>query len=100
MQILEGRIRGMSLNIKNEATHAKVRRLAELTGTSMTAAVDDAVERRLQQLGDDPEAERRAERRAEIDQLMARIAEVFTPEAIAENKRFEQELYDENGLPQ
>ncbi|QIM16259.1 type II toxin-antitoxin system VapB family antitoxin [Leucobacter insecticola] len=44
----------MSLNIKNEVTHAKVRRLATLTGMSQTAAVDDAVERRLREIETDP----------------------------------------------
>ena len=33
----------MSLNIKNERTHALVRELAELTGLSQTSAVEDAV---------------------------------------------------------
>ena len=40
----------MSLNIKNEEIHARVRRLAELTGMSQTAAVDDAVRHRLAEL--------------------------------------------------
>jgi len=37
----------MSLNIKNERTHALVRELATLTGMSQTEAVEDAVGRRL-----------------------------------------------------
>lgn len=40
----------MSLNIKNERTHALVRELAELTGMSQTSAVEDAVRRRLDEL--------------------------------------------------
>lgn len=84
----------MSLNIKNEATHAKIRRLAELTGRSMTAAVDDAVERRLRELEADPDHDRRVREEA----LMARIRKVFTPEAVEETRRIEADLYDENGL--
>ncbi|WP_162903882.1 type II toxin-antitoxin system VapB family antitoxin [Leucobacter sp. wl10] len=84
----------MSLNIKNEATHAKVRRLAELTGTSMTAAVDEAVERRLAEI----ETHRWGSRGPEAERLLQRIHAVFTPEVVAETKRFEEELYDESGL--
>ena len=47
----------MSLNIKNEKTHRRVRELARLTGESMTAAVDKAVQERLERVrgpkGDD-----------------------------------------------
>ena len=34
----------MSLNIKNERTHALVRELAERTGQSQTSAVEEAVD--------------------------------------------------------
>jgi antitoxin VapB len=40
----------MSLNIKNEKTYCRVRELARLTGESMTAAVDKAVQERLERL--------------------------------------------------
>ena len=40
----------VSLNIKNEETHRRVRRLAELTGQTQTSAVEDAVRRRLEEL--------------------------------------------------
>ena len=40
----------MSLNIKNEKTHRRVRELARLTGESMTAAVDKAVQERLERV--------------------------------------------------
>ncbi|QIM18912.1 type II toxin-antitoxin system VapB family antitoxin [Leucobacter coleopterorum] len=86
----------MSLNIKNEMTHAKVRRLAALTGMSQTAAVDDAVERRLHELETDDWGTRGPAIRA----LLARAQSIFTPEAIASSRRAEQELYDpKTGLP-
>jgi antitoxin VapB len=37
----------MSLNIKNERTHALVRELATMSGMSQTEAVEDAVKRRI-----------------------------------------------------
>ncbi|HWO32157.1 MAG TPA: type II toxin-antitoxin system VapB family antitoxin [Candidatus Acidoferrum sp.] len=40
----------MSLNIKNEKTHGLVRELARVTGESMTAAVDGAVQERLERV--------------------------------------------------
>ena len=40
----------MSLNIKNERTHRLVRELARTTGESMTAAVDKAVQERLERV--------------------------------------------------
>lgn len=86
----------MSLNIKNEATHAKVRRLAELTGMSMTAAVDDAVTRRLGELGEDPLAERRARIYASIE----RLRNTLGPERVAALDPQARALYDdETGLP-
>lgn len=85
----------MSLNIKNEATHAKVRRLAVLTGVSQTAAVDDAVDRRLREI----ETDSWGTRGPAIRNLLARAQYVFTPEVVAVSRRAEQELYDsETGL--
>lgn len=85
----------MSLNIKNEETHAKVRRLAELTGASQTAAVDDAVERRLRELGADPNLDRRAEVRA----ALARFTAAFSDEEAHALQEAQEALYDPDGLP-
>ena len=85
----------MSLNIKNEETHAKVRRLAEFTGASQTAAVDDAVERRLRELGADPNLDRRAEVRA----ALARFAAAFSDEEAHAVQEAQEALYDPDGLP-
>lgn len=51
----------MSLNIKSQRTVALVRELAARTGTNQTAAVEDAVARRLSEL--DREDRARAEAR-------------------------------------
>ena len=85
----------MSLNIKNEETHAKVRRLAELTGASQTAAVDDAVERRLRELGADPNLDRRAGVRA----ALARFTAAFSDEEAHALQEAQETLYDSEGLP-
>jgi antitoxin VapB len=95
----------MSLNIKNERTHALVRELAALTGMSQTSAVEDAVRRRLEALhtdiaGDSQAAEAEIERRIAA---MKRISEAFvaetTPEQREEMRNHGDWLYDEQGLP-
>ena len=40
----------MSLNIKNEATHRRAKKLARLAGETMTEAVDRAIAERLERV--------------------------------------------------
>ncbi len=84
----------MSLNIKNQVTHERVRRLAALTGLSQTAAVDEAVERRLAEL--EAGTGRRA---ARIDLIVKEIQVEFTPDQRNALRTAEDDLYDRNGLP-
>lgn len=84
----------MSLNIKNDATHTRVRRLAELTGLSQTAAVDDAVSRRLAEL--EGAAARRS---ARIDLVVRRIRVDLTPLERDALRAADADLYDADGLP-
>ncbi|MDQ0727018.1 antitoxin VapB [Microbacterium sp. W4I20] len=86
----------MSLNIKNETTHALVRQLAELTGQSQTSAVEDAVRRRIAELEGAKEAEverKRAAIRAVVEE--ARKLPVIGPSY----EEIMDEMYDEAGLP-
>ncbi|GED10238.1 type II toxin-antitoxin system VapB family antitoxin [Cellulosimicrobium cellulans] len=88
----------MSLNIKNERTHALVRRLAETTGQSQTSAIEEAVQHRLDEVlesrsrGD----EAVAARRAEIARLLDEIRVDLDVESV---RAAEASLYDERGLP-
>ena len=83
----------MSLNIKNERTHALVRELATLTGVSQTEAVEQAVRARLAELNEEADRQRRFER------IMAISRE--TSQIIRENgwTLSTDDLYDELGLP-
>jgi antitoxin VapB len=102
----------MSLNIKNEGTHALVRELAALTGMSQTSAVEDAVRRRLDELQAGESAVRSGrpkpkyppEEVARRVAAMKRIAEEFragtTPEQREAMRNHGEWLYDEQGLPQ
>lgn len=87
----------MGLNIKNQRTHTLVRELAELTGTSQTSAVEEAVRRRIDEV------------RASGDGRDETVAEILAIAAdfqysLTENQRValsdaDRLLYDDSGLP-
>lgn len=82
----------MSLNIKNERTHALVRELAALRGVSQTDAVTEAVERRIAELRREAGVEPKAERILELARQIRELA----PEGFIDH----DDLYDEEtGLP-
>jgi antitoxin VapB len=85
----------MSLNIKNAETHRLVKELADATGVSMTAAVTDAVRRRLDEVRAD-----RGETGFAIDEALA-LTEELRARLGTEylGRDFEAVLYDERGLP-
>jgi antitoxin VapB len=87
----------MSLNIKNERTHALVRELAELTGQSQTSAVEDAVRRRLDELHLDAQSQR-DERLRRLRDLSRRGGEIARRRGL-DSRAALDDLYDENGLP-
>jgi len=83
----------MSLNIKNEKTHRLVRELAHATGESMTAAVDKAVQERLERVRRDKKGNL-AERLLQIGRECA--AHMKEPYLSIDHGEM---LYDEKGLP-
>jgi antitoxin VapB len=83
----------MSLNIKNEKTHRRVRELARLTGETMTAAVDKAVQERLERVRDTKKGGL-AERLLKIGRECA--AHMKEPYLSIDHGEM---LYDEKGLP-
>jgi antitoxin VapB len=83
----------MSLNIKNEKTHRRVRELARLTGESMTAAVDKAVQERLERVRGNKKGSL-AERLLQIGKECA--AHMKEPYLSIDHGEM---LYDEKGLP-
>lgn len=86
----------MSLNIKNERTHALVRELATLTGMSQTDAVTDAVERRLTELGKASDEKIQAR----VDEVMALVRQISPGFREAWGDRDPtDDLYDDLGLP-
>jgi len=85
----------MGIIVKNRDTEKKIRKLAARTGESLTMAIDQAVEERLQRLG--PQKRKGRVNRKRLAELLAyfdslpKINEHLTDEEIIG--------YDENGLP-
>lgn len=88
----------MGLNIKSERAVALVRQLAARTGTNQTAAIEDAVVRRLSEL-DREESAGRESRRAAAEQTLRELAEMLTDDDRRAIRQNEAALYDDNGLP-
>ncbi len=88
----------MSLNIKNERTHALVRELAQRTGRSQTSAVEEAVRRHLADIGVDVEAEARADRLRAARSVVVSYRADVTEEDAARILNADHDLYDEVGL--
>jgi len=84
----------MALNIKNERTCALVEELARLTGENMTAAVEQAVEERLEKTKRNKKKEGVAEKLMKI----AKETAPLIPEWLKSTPHGDL-LYDENGLP-
>ena len=81
----------MHLNIKSDAAHEWAKRLAAVTGESMTTAVTEALRERLERL--------EREKSNKFERLMA-IAKECARHLNAAGPMMEiEDLYDENGLP-
>jgi antitoxin VapB len=95
---ISGTILPMSLNIKSQRAVALVRELAVRTGTSQTAAVEDAVARRLAEL-DRVESTHAEARRAAAERILRELGNLLTDEDKRSIRQNEAELYDDAGLP-
>jgi|CXWJ01.1.fsa_nt_gi antitoxin VapB len=84
----------MSLNIKNERTHALVRQLADRTGLSQTSVVEEAVRRWLEELETEPST-----RLARVDAIVRQIQVELTDDEREALMQASDDMYDESGLP-
>jgi antitoxin VapB len=82
----------MALNIKDPEADRLARRLARLTGESITQAVKEAVRMRI-------DAEARRRNRAHVLERARRIVAESAPHAGAPAEDRTAFLYDEDGLP-
>ncbi|WP_170286210.1 type II toxin-antitoxin system VapB family antitoxin [Nocardioides rubriscoriae] len=81
-----------TLNIKDPEAYRLASELADKRGTSMTAAVRDALAEALARRDVEAEA-----RKARLRDLTRRAAQVAQPEVVT--IRSDHDLYDETGLP-
>ncbi|MDO5677103.1 MAG: type II toxin-antitoxin system VapB family antitoxin [Propionibacteriaceae bacterium] len=87
----------MSLNIKNARVHHLAKRAAEITGMSMTGAIEEALERLLRDYGQDGAELQVAARMDLVHKLVVAYADdpgVSNPEIAAV-----EDLFDEAGMP-
>ena len=84
----------MALSVKNERVSRLAQELAQLTGQSITEAVGSAIEARLTEL-------RRQSSRDQVAQELMTLGKRCASQAPAEWRKrdFDDELYDERGLP-
>jgi antitoxin VapB len=82
----------VSLNIKNERTHRRVKELARLAGETMSEAVDRAVAERLERL-------RRTQGRQAIVEELLEIGRECAALPVLDDRGPDDMLYDERGLP-
>ncbi len=80
----------MALNIKNDETVRLAKRLAEVTGESLTTAVTEALRERLARVDADF-------RVSDVLELARQIRQRLPPGYLDQD--FDELLYDENGLP-
>ena len=87
----------MPLNIKNKQTHDAARRLADITGESLTEAVDKAVRERLDRLCAARD-QKQEEAWLRIKKMQKELAEApkFDNRSLTE---IMEDMYDEDGLP-
>jgi antitoxin VapB len=83
----------MSLNIKNEETNRRIRQLAQLTGETLTGAVDQSVRERMERVRRDKRTDR-LQRLLKIGKdCAAHLKEPYGSISLDEL------LYDDKGLP-
>jgi antitoxin VapB len=89
----------MSLNIKNPRTHALVRELAAATGSTQTAAVEDAVRRRLDEVRRPTPDEEAEEKREAIQRVVREFQAGLTDAQRDDIRAWQRDMYGPDGLP-
>jgi hypothetical protein len=89
----------MAITLRNKPLEDKIRRIGRRTGLGPSAVIARAVEalERAPALEVPPEEARR--RLEALDEIQRRIAERITDEERAAMTSFEEDMYDERGLP-
>jgi hypothetical protein len=86
-----------ALNIKDVKVADKARRLAKLTGKTITAALSEALDASLKTAEHHTKLDREARERR-VDEAVARFQASIPPDAPS-LKEIMDDMYDEDGLP-
>ncbi|WP_186526199.1 type II toxin-antitoxin system VapB family antitoxin [Leekyejoonella antrihumi] len=86
----------MGLNIKNERVHALAKEVSRRTGKTQTSAIEEALERMLEQLAS---AEGDAARHDRLRRLVIDAQAAADSESEPAARQLQNDLYDEHGLP-
>ena len=86
-----------ALSIKDADVAAKARKLAKLTGKSITQAVSEALDRSLRTAEHQTTVDREPRER-EVDEIVKRFQASLPPDA-PHWRDVLDDMYDENGLP-
>jgi hypothetical protein len=85
-----------ALNIKDIDVAKKARRLAKLKGTTITAAVSEALDESLKNAERKSKLDRDARERR-VDEALKRFRKIIPPDS--DVWKAMDEMYDDNGLP-
>ena len=100
VEFYHSEVDALGLNIKNPKVEKKIRNLAAATGESLTEAVENAVDERLQRVGSGPRARTGAELLARLKPLQDAFAAARKASGDTRtSQELMDELYDEHGLP-
>jgi antitoxin VapB len=86
-----------ALNIKDVKVAEKARKLAKLTGQSITTAVSEALDRSLK-TAEHKAKQTREQRERDVDEILKRFRAKIPPDAPSW-KEVMDDMYDEDGLP-
>ena len=86
-----------ALNIKDAEVAAKARKVAKLTGKSITQAVSEALDRCLKTAEHHAKIDREARER-KVDEIVKRF-QASIPKDAPSVKEIMEAMYDEHGLP-
>jgi len=85
-----------ALNIKDVKVAEKARRLAKLTGKTITAALSEILDESLR-IAEHKASQTREQRERDVDEILARFRAIVPPDSPVWDEM--EDMYDEDGLP-
>jgi hypothetical protein len=89
----------MAITLRNKALEERIRRIGRRTGLGPSAVIAKAVERFEERPAPEVPPKEIARRLKALDEIQRRIADGITDAERAAMKAFEEDMYDEHGLP-